>query len=122
MLNPFTTVAQKVIVYAALAAVVAMGALSVILWLRLASVQSDLDTCTQQRSELRGKVELQSQEVAEWRIAADAAFEAGQEAAKKARAVAKVQADRADALQARILAGAGKSCGEAVMEIRQGWQ
>jgi hypothetical protein len=122
MLNPFTTAAQKVIVYACLAAVVALGALCVILWLRLAGVQSDLDTCAQQRSELRGKVELQSQEVAEWKQNADAAFEAGQEAAKKARALAKVQTDRADALQARILAGAGKSCGEAVGEIRQGWK
>lgn len=122
MLNPFTTVIQKVIAYGALAAVVALGALCVILWLRLASVQSDFDTCTKQRSELIGKVELQSQEVNDWKIAADAAFESGQEAAKKAKALAKVQADRADALQARILAGAGKSCGEAVMEIRQGWK
>jgi hypothetical protein len=113
---------DRSMVYVLGAAAAFLGILSLVLWLRLASVQGDLDTCAQQRSELRGKVELQSQEVADWKTAADAAYEAGQEAAKKAKAVAKMQADRADALQARILAGARKSCGEAVMEIRQGWK
>lgn len=113
---------DRIMVYGFGAAAVFLGILSVVLWLRLASVQGDLDKCAQQRSELRGKVELQSQEVADWKANADAAYETGQEAAKKARAVAKVQADRADALQARILAGADKSCGEAMGEIRQGWK
>ena len=121
--NPFTTAIQKVIVYAALAAVVALGGLAAMLWWRLGSVEADLDACAAARAELTGKLELQSKQIENWRVNADAAYEAGQEAVKQAEAAVKAAASRADALQARILAGGnGKTCVDALREIEGAWK
>lgn len=112
----------KPMMIAAAALVAGLGALCVILWLRVATVQSDLDTCGKQRAELTGKVELQSQEVEDWKIAAEVAQEKADAATAKARQASQAGKARAEQLQAQILAGGGKECSAAVLELRRGWQ
>lgn len=100
----------------------ALAGLCVILWLRLATVQSDLDTCRTQRAELTGKVELQSQQIEDWQLAAEVAQEKADAAAKRARQATNDAKAKGEELQRQILAGAGTSCDDAMAKVRAGWK
>lgn len=108
----------KVATGAAIGAIV----LSVVLGVRLAVVQQNLDACNKDRSELSGKLELQGQELDDWKTAWQVAQEKGAAAAARARQASEAGRVRGEQLQAQILAGAAKDCASAMPELRKGWQ
>jgi hypothetical protein len=118
MLNPFTSPLQKAIAYGALAVCVVLAGLLFALWLWLQHVEASLETCSRERAELAGRIDLQNQELDRQKKATDEVLKAGAEALKKARQVSASTATRSDALAGRILAGAGKSCDDAIRELR----
>lgn len=117
-MNPFTTLLQKVIAYAALALVVVFAALAFTMWLRGKGLEADLRTCQKAKAEAEGKIVLQNQEIDGWKSAAVDAEQRGAVALRKARVVSQAVRPRSDTLQARILASAGQSCSDAMREIR----
>lgn len=112
---------DRLMTYIAGAAALALGILALVLWLRLASVQSSLDTCGKQRAELSGKLELQTQATEDWQTAAEVNAEKAEAAGKRARQASESARARGEVLQAQILAGASTKCVDALAEIRKDW-
>lgn len=111
--------AQKVLVYG-LAVALGVSLLAnagLFFWQR--HTQSSLDTCTGDRATLEARVQVQNEEVEKWKTNAQAAYELGAPARKRAAEVSQTVAPVADALQAQIVAGAGKTCEDALREIRR---
>lgn len=119
--NPFTTLAQKAIVYGALAAVVVASALAAAMWWRASALADDLDACAVARSTLQGKLNLQNQEIDAWKAEAVAAIAQADALRRAAAEKTKASQVRAAELKTAIAAPpAGKTCGDALAEIRRG--
>jgi outer membrane murein-binding lipoprotein Lpp len=111
--------AQKALVYGLAVALGVSVLANVGLYLWQSNTQARLDTCSGDRATLEARVNVQNDEVAKWKTNADAAFELAAKARKEAGALSKAAAPVADALQARIVAGTGKTCDDALREIRR---
>lgn len=116
-MGPFDA-AQKALVYglAVLLGVSLLANAGLYLW--QGHTQTKLEACTEDKATLEARVEVQNAEVAKWKTNAEAAYEIGAPARRRAAEVTQAAAPVADALQARIVTPAGKTCDDALREIR----
>ena len=88
-------------------------------WLYVDGLRTDLATYRDAKVELQGRLDEQSRMVARWSESQRQAIQRADQALKAARDDTRAQQGAVDALQARILASAGATCGQAIAEIRE---
>jgi hypothetical protein len=88
-------------------------------WLYVDGLRTDLATYRDAKVELQGRLDEQSRMVARWSESQRQAIQRADQALKAARDDTRAQQGAIDALQARILASAGVTCGQAIAEIRE---
>jgi hypothetical protein len=111
--------AQKVLVYGLAVALGVSMLGNVALWVWHSHTEERLQTCNTDKATLTGRIDTQNDMIERWKTDAEAAAEWGLEQRKKARDVSVAVQPRVDALQGRILASAGKTCDDALREIRR---
>jgi hypothetical protein len=88
-------------------------------WWYVDGLRTDLATYRDAKVELQGRLDEQSRMVARWSESQRQAIQRADQALKAARDDTRAQQGAVDALQARILASAGVTCGQAIAEIRE---